>query len=315
MEPIGQVLRSARERKGVTLQEAKRALRINAPYLEALESDDFSRVPAPVYVRAFLREYARYLGLDAEELVKAYSAQAGPEPSNLTIAWTAANEAESGGWGRRVGSVAVFIALGALAVGAYAYHGFQTGKEQAQQGPHTADSQGAHKGHALGRAAGQAAKPPARGAVGSSPSGAPAAGAPGNTPATPLAAEPAQPSATTGVNPPVAGTTPPGSTPATMPWATPQTGGVKVVITASQRCWIRVKQDGQLQEPVTLRPGDKRTWQGTQSVELWAGNAGGIRAVVNGQDQGALGEPGRVIHRRFDAGGAAPPPPAQPALR
>lgn len=67
---IGQRLREARERLGLTLDEAERTTRIRAVHLEALERDDFEALPSPVQARGFLRNYAAFLGLDPEPLLQ-----------------------------------------------------------------------------------------------------------------------------------------------------------------------------------------------------------------------------------------------------
>jgi cytoskeletal protein RodZ len=80
----GRTLRRARQRKHVTISEAAEATRISSRFLEALEREaPIEEFPAPVYARAFLREYAAYLGLDSEKLVTAFNnrheAQAAPQ--------------------------------------------------------------------------------------------------------------------------------------------------------------------------------------------------------------------------------------------
>jgi cytoskeleton protein RodZ len=69
----GRTLRRARQRKHVTLAEAAEATRISERFLTALEREaPIEEFPAPVYARAFLKEYAAYLGLDPEKLVQAF---------------------------------------------------------------------------------------------------------------------------------------------------------------------------------------------------------------------------------------------------
>ena len=67
--PLGETLRRARLSKNVTFEDAERVTRIRREYLEALEKEDFGRLPAPVYARGFLRSYAGYLGLDPGQLM------------------------------------------------------------------------------------------------------------------------------------------------------------------------------------------------------------------------------------------------------
>ncbi len=62
--PLGEVLRLARERKGVDLYRAERDTKIRAKHLEALENGDYAELPGAVYTKGFLRNYAVYLGLD-----------------------------------------------------------------------------------------------------------------------------------------------------------------------------------------------------------------------------------------------------------
>lgn len=72
MAEIGNRLREARVRKGLTIRDVETATKIRSRYLEALEQDDFEVIPGPTYVKAFLRTYATYLKLDADELVEEY---------------------------------------------------------------------------------------------------------------------------------------------------------------------------------------------------------------------------------------------------
>ncbi len=68
-ETVGSQLKQARESKKISLETAAKRLNIHRKYLEALEQDDRKRLPTGVYARNFLREYARYLGLDFNYLV------------------------------------------------------------------------------------------------------------------------------------------------------------------------------------------------------------------------------------------------------
>jgi hypothetical protein len=66
---VGEILQTARERKGVDLARAERETKIRARHLMALESGDIAGLPAPVYAKGFLRNYSTYLGLDADEML------------------------------------------------------------------------------------------------------------------------------------------------------------------------------------------------------------------------------------------------------
>lgn len=73
---IGSILREARERKNQSIQNAVEATKIRSKYLLALENGQFDLIPGQVYVKGFLRSYAKFLGLDGEELVNRLKAEA-----------------------------------------------------------------------------------------------------------------------------------------------------------------------------------------------------------------------------------------------
>jgi cytoskeletal protein RodZ len=69
---LGEVLRAAREAKGVDLTRVERDTKIRARYLTALEGGDYRDLPSAVYTKGFLRNYGLYLGLDTEYLIDLY---------------------------------------------------------------------------------------------------------------------------------------------------------------------------------------------------------------------------------------------------
>ena len=79
MDEIGHILREARENKGLSLEEAQAKTRISVRYLTALENGQYSALPTPVHVRGFLRNYARFLGLEPQPLLDRYGASAGQD--------------------------------------------------------------------------------------------------------------------------------------------------------------------------------------------------------------------------------------------
>ncbi|MCA9845367.1 MAG: helix-turn-helix domain-containing protein [Dehalococcoidia bacterium] len=72
MTGLGSWLVEAREARGLTLEDAERDTRISRRYLQALEEEQFTVIPAPVYARGFLRSYSQYLGLDPQEAMARY---------------------------------------------------------------------------------------------------------------------------------------------------------------------------------------------------------------------------------------------------
>src|SRR5206468_9758652 len=70
---FGEELRREREIRGISLKEIADATKISRRFLDAIERNDHKTLPAPVFTRGFVREYARYLGLNADEMVNRYN--------------------------------------------------------------------------------------------------------------------------------------------------------------------------------------------------------------------------------------------------
>jgi transcriptional regulator with XRE-family HTH domain len=70
---FGEELRREREIRGISLKEIADATKISKRFLDALERNDHKTLPAPVFTRGFVREYARYVGLNSEEMVNRYN--------------------------------------------------------------------------------------------------------------------------------------------------------------------------------------------------------------------------------------------------
>lgn len=70
---FGEELRREREIRGISLKEIADSTKISRRFLEAIERNDHKTLPAPVFTRGFVREYARYLGLNTEDIVNRYN--------------------------------------------------------------------------------------------------------------------------------------------------------------------------------------------------------------------------------------------------
>lgn len=113
------VLRAARERAGLSLDEVAARTRIKPHFLSALERGEFERLPGDFFARAFLRTYARELGLRPSEALAEYElamASAHPEPAAEAIQMSEAATMASWSETPRMGWVAVAggVALVAL---------------------------------------------------------------------------------------------------------------------------------------------------------------------------------------------------------
>jgi len=69
---FGDWLRRQREMREISLRDIAERTKISLRYLEAMEADRFDLLPAPIFAKGFLREYARYVGLSPDEVVNHY---------------------------------------------------------------------------------------------------------------------------------------------------------------------------------------------------------------------------------------------------
>jgi hypothetical protein len=110
---LGEEFRSAREARGLSLSDVAERLHIRSVYLAAIEDEDWHVIGAPVYVRGFMRTYARFLGLDAEAAVARFSATvpAGTPAASAPARSTSAAGKRTGGGDQSSPSVAAILAI------------------------------------------------------------------------------------------------------------------------------------------------------------------------------------------------------------
>ena len=70
---IGEKLRLAREERGISLRDISEQTRISMRYLEAIETDDYKRLPGGIFNKSFIKSYARYIGYDEREAIEGYA--------------------------------------------------------------------------------------------------------------------------------------------------------------------------------------------------------------------------------------------------
>ncbi|HEY1866129.1 MAG TPA: helix-turn-helix transcriptional regulator, partial [Candidatus Acidoferrales bacterium] len=85
---FGEHLKREREMRGVSLDEICTATRIGTRFLEAMENEEWERLPGGVFNRGFVRAVARYLGLDEDGLVAEYILSMNEHSGASASAWT-----------------------------------------------------------------------------------------------------------------------------------------------------------------------------------------------------------------------------------
>jgi cytoskeleton protein RodZ len=241
---IGETLRTARRKQGRSLGDAAAQTRVRETYLAALEEEEFGALGGDVYVKGFLRSYARFLGLDPAPLLATYRSE--HEHSDEPVALGHSSLAMPSE--RRPGVLLVAGGAVVLLV-VLAFIGLRAGGDEP---PPTVDPP----------------PPPAREA--------------------PEAEEPV-----TGE----AGAEPEADLEA------PAVEGVELVLTVEgETSWLRVIVDGERQIEGERASGFTETFRADQEVIVRIGDASAVGLVVNGEDQGALGQPGQVVQLTCESG-------------
>jgi cytoskeletal protein RodZ len=108
MATVGQYLRELREQRKMSVEEVSRATRVPIASVERIETDRFDELPGEVFVRGFLKSYARALGVPADDVLARYTA-------SRRVAWVTPlpiSAPSKPARGRRVGVVvALFLLL------------------------------------------------------------------------------------------------------------------------------------------------------------------------------------------------------------
>jgi cytoskeletal protein RodZ len=119
---FGERLKRERELREVSLNEVTVATRISVRFLEALENEDWDKLPGGVFNRGFVRAIARYLGLNEENLLAEYDLARG-EPAVATPQPYESKIPRPRLWIPIFGVLGIVIVLAALVAGGiYGWH-------------------------------------------------------------------------------------------------------------------------------------------------------------------------------------------------
>jgi cytoskeletal protein RodZ len=287
MATIGETLRQERLRRNLELDQISRETKISRRMLEAIEAGQFDRLPGGVFTKSFVRQYARILGLDEEEMVAELCLALAPEPEmpipppkpaapkirlELEEEW-ATGPAES-----RLERISWLPALALVVVVMLACSAVYTWWQRSRQAA-PRETAMVHRTVAM-PAPGPAAAPAPR------PAGRPQPAPPAPAPVNPNAA-------------------------------------VRLMLTAEEATWIRVTSDGKYVFSGVLPANQSRAIEATASINLRLGNAGGVGITLNGKPLGPVGPKGLVRELEITPAGfqvvprkppaaEAPRPPATP---
>lgn len=289
VQALGQYLREAREAKELSLDDAELALRIRRRILESFESGDFNLPDfSPVQIRGFIRNYARYLGLEEDRVIQLYeTALVETSRRSMGRGKKSQRKGENGNGKHSTGETpAARNGNGKRSTGEY-------------MPPISVEPQPGRLARLLGillrvivavaslaviaLVAFQLIQPP------------------------PLAVEP------TATVQGVLGDLPPTSTftpqPTNIVIALPTSAslanidGVLVTLQLNQRTWMRLSVDGVDQFIGMARPGSTLEYRANERIELTASNAQALAVTLNGQRQPSLGMRGQQVSAVFERTG------------
>ncbi|MBL8149315.1 MAG: DUF4115 domain-containing protein [Blastocatellia bacterium] len=248
METIGQELKRRREERNIALRDVAEATRIGIRFLHAMETDDFKQLPGGIYLRSFIRAYAKFIGMDEDEAIVKYRKQTNqPEeepveapPKDFSKDYIRDYPREESNLGT------IFVAIGILALlaggGWFAYKYFSSSSttqvKTVSQPPITNNTTG-QQTSSSSQSNNQTGLPPT------------------TTPQT---------STDSSSTPPVA-------------------DELSLVFKASNECWLSVQpEEGQPPKILTIQPGEVKEFKSTSKFKVTVGNLSAVQVQVNGED-------------------------------
>lgn len=251
---VGERLREARERQKVSLHAIAEKTNISVRFLDAIEKNQFDKLPGGIFTRGFIRSYAMQVGLDPDAAVTQFLSD---EPG-------AREEIDDGPVGNRAGlGIALMLAAGVVVVGlmlglVYLFAPDWLGIRSAAP---VAPTETTAMAAAVEQSAGAPSTPLA---AGSGPVAA-SAPSPGTPPAIPEVAAAETPKAP-----------------------------LYLVLQPSGKCWVQVSADGQMRVARELAAGETVTIEAAERLQIVVGDAGSLAYELNGRSGKPLGAAGQV---------------------
>jgi len=292
----GSVLKAAREAKGLSIHEVCSQLRLGVKQIQAIEQDDFEKLPQPSIVRGFIRNYARLLNIDVQPIIEAYQRLA---PNNAPLSLSVRSNASRSVIDKpppmmrpqRLLTLLVFLVLAGVAAYFYINHI----KPQALK-----DASLALEVDEISDTTGQEIPMPTPEAVPAPTGSAPVIAAPENVDATATTpvTESVAPPATAETDPSAATTAPALTENTIVSTPTPAIGqaventSIKAVepqkatltFKVTEDSWVRIEDmQGKKVFSEVLPAGSERQFTAEKPVNVTVGHAGGTRLMIDNQ--------------------------------
>jgi cytoskeleton protein RodZ len=277
MGSVASELKSEREKRKISLSQIAAETRISLRHLESLEEGRFNDLPGGIYNKAFLKAYCEILNLDSREIMQRYEAEISPAPERLLkprahkhtstykispfVIWTLM---------LLISAAGVFFSRKWIAAifSPYFSHTSAVNVRHQPLQPE-ASSKSVEQSTSLPAASAKQAAPPE------------------TAPVAPTSQQPAATVSSTSSE--SAATSPASSMPAT------NSSGLRLEISATEKCWISVDRDKNPIFRKLMLPGEVQVFSAAEKFRIVLGNAGGVQMKVNGRPAKPLGKSGEVI--------------------
>ncbi len=301
MTAIGETLRRERIKRKLGLEQISGELKIPLRLLEAIEEEDFGQLPGRMFTISFVRQYARLLGLDEDDLVGEVRRRLEPPPPPIPgpggtgppaseeihlpqlNAWVAIGEKSRSSSSSALPALALVVGVMLACSGLYSWWQHTHRPAQAVES---------------GRAAARVAQTPAAPAP---ETPAPEANPPVDPPARAVAPIPR--AGESSADRAAASEPSPAPAPALSSSAPSGAVAVRVEVSAEDRVWVSAQGDGKTLFAGIMEPKQSHTLEAGNKVVLRLGNAAAVTILLNGKPIGAVGAKGQVRTVQLTSGG------------
>lgn len=301
-------LKQERERRGITLDQITQSTKIGTRFLQALEQDHFEQLPGGIFNKGFVRAYARFVGLDEDQVVADYlAATGGPEqkpeaPEAISRADVPAGPEPGRAAALPWGVFAIFLLIAAFSFALWGFYSRVSSKRKEMPPPtppppaqtSTASAAPSSPPRAIAQRTNKlqpSSKSVAPGASGSAGQAVPALSSSGGRAPASVAPEET---------------------------ATPR--DVVLRIKAREDAWISITVDGEVTTQQILAASAEKTIRAQRDIIIRTGNIGALDLEFKGEPLPVQGATGEVKTLAFDANGwhvvtkpaSIPAPESQP---
>ncbi|MBR2520246.1 MAG: DUF4115 domain-containing protein [Selenomonadaceae bacterium] len=278
---LGNKLREERERQNLSVEDIEQGTSIRALYIEAIENGEYDKLPGEVYTRGFIKNYAKFLGLDGDAFSKEFTVEVHGAPPPPSV-----NEIPAGNPADILAEIPVEKPrLVKPAEPVKPVEPVKPAKPEKKSTKVVGEIRGENRGSSgMLIVAAVVIIAALAGGAWSFLSGDGGDVATNNPPAQ-TQQQPEQPKT------PVANANP-APPPAPI-------DGVKVDAKFTDRCWTLVTVDGAVVLEGVVEAGENLSWEGKNNISLRLGNAGAVDLTHNGQNLGIQGGIGDVVDKTF----------------